>query len=185
MPLRAVLQAYRSGHHSFRAIMCKVIGTLSSSPAAGMRATMLLSDYCIECTDLISVVRTEAYVAEDGSLARVAGRRRQMITRICGRSSDRDADHTSPRDATEAWTGATGAAIGKRVRTCSLRRRGMSRADAPHGPLWGPPEPICRRASMFARCVAAEKLGQPGPRSGYSPQERGTECSRPPSTPSW
>jgi PucR C-terminal helix-turn-helix domain/GGDEF-like domain len=69
VPLRAVLQAYRSGHKTFWAIMCREIDRLATSPGAGMRATMLLSDYCIEYTDLISVVVTEAYVGEEASLA--------------------------------------------------------------------------------------------------------------------
>lgn len=68
VPLRAVLQAYRSGHRSFWAIMCEMIAGLSPAPDAGMRTTMLLSDYCIVYTDLISIVLTEAYVAEEASL---------------------------------------------------------------------------------------------------------------------
>ena len=69
VPLRAVLQAYRSGHRSFWSVMCAMIDRLSPEPVAGMRTTMLLSDYCIDYTDLISLVLTDAYVAEENSLA--------------------------------------------------------------------------------------------------------------------
>jgi hypothetical protein len=68
VPLRAVLQAYRSGHRSFWTIMCAEIDRLSPDSPAGMRATMLLSDYCIDYTDMISLVLTDAYVAESGRL---------------------------------------------------------------------------------------------------------------------
>jgi PucR C-terminal helix-turn-helix domain/GGDEF-like domain len=74
VPLRAVLQAYRTGHKTFWAIMCRVIDRLAASPAEGMRTTMLLSDYCIEYTDLISVVVTDAYVGEEVRLAYVGTR---------------------------------------------------------------------------------------------------------------
>ena len=96
VPLRAVLQAYRSGHRSFWAIICKVIGTRSSSPDAGMRTTMLLSDYCIDYTDLISIVLTEAYVAEEGSLA--SGRARLTSAVIDGLLRGQSPVHEDARE---------------------------------------------------------------------------------------
>jgi PucR C-terminal helix-turn-helix domain/GGDEF-like domain len=79
VPLRAVLQAYRSGHRSFWSIMCTAIDRLSPAPEAGMRSTMLLSDYCIDYTDLISLVLTDAYVAEEGS---IVGARSRLISAV-------------------------------------------------------------------------------------------------------
>jgi hypothetical protein len=67
--LQAVLQAYRTGHKSFWAAMCHVIGQRAPTAEAGMRVTMLLSDYCIDYTDLISVVVTDAYLQEEAKLA--------------------------------------------------------------------------------------------------------------------
>ena len=69
VPLRAVLHAYRTGHKGFWESMCAVINRLAPNAEAGMRTTMLLSDYCIEYTDLISIVVADAYVAEEAKLA--------------------------------------------------------------------------------------------------------------------
>jgi len=68
VPLRAVLQAYRTGHKSYWTSICTVINQLATSPEAGMKTTMLLSDYCIDYTDLISAIVTDAYVAEEAKL---------------------------------------------------------------------------------------------------------------------
>ena len=68
VPLRAVLQAYRTGHKSFWASMCAVINHQATSPGSGIKTTMLLSDYCIDYTDLISALVTDAYVAEEAKL---------------------------------------------------------------------------------------------------------------------
>src|SRR5205814_10697877 len=69
VPLRAVLQAYRTGHKGFWSAMCTVIDQLARTPQEGMRTTMLLSDYCIDYTDLISVAVTDSYIAEEARLA--------------------------------------------------------------------------------------------------------------------
>jgi hypothetical protein len=69
VPLRAVLQAYRTGHKSFWQAMGRIIGQVSESPTVGLDAAMLLSEYCIDYTDLISVIVTDAYVEEEAKLA--------------------------------------------------------------------------------------------------------------------
>jgi hypothetical protein len=69
VPLIAVLQAYRTGHRSFWSAMCDMINRFSTNAEDGLRATMLLSDYCIDYTDLISTAVTDAYLAEEAQLA--------------------------------------------------------------------------------------------------------------------
>jgi hypothetical protein len=69
VPLLAVLQAYRTGHKGFWAALCDMITRLAPDAQSGLRTTMLLSDYCIEYTDLISIVVTEAHIAEEALLA--------------------------------------------------------------------------------------------------------------------
>jgi hypothetical protein len=69
VPLRAVLQGYRTGHKVFWESMCTVINRLAPNAEAGLRTAMLLSDYCIEYTDLISIVVADAYVVEEAKLA--------------------------------------------------------------------------------------------------------------------
>jgi len=68
-PLQAVLQAYRTGHKSFWAAMSALIQQLSGDAESGMRAAMLLSEYCIDYTDLISRIVTDAYLEEEAKLA--------------------------------------------------------------------------------------------------------------------
>lgn len=69
VPLNAVLQAYRVGHKGFWAAISEIINQLATNAHDGLRTTMLLSDYCIEYTDLISIVVTDAYIAEEARLA--------------------------------------------------------------------------------------------------------------------
>src|SRR5947209_6500946 len=69
VPLNAVLQAYRTGHKGFWAATSKIIGQLARNADDALRTTMLLSNYCIEYTDLISVVVADAYAAEESRLA--------------------------------------------------------------------------------------------------------------------
>jgi hypothetical protein len=69
VPLNAVLQAYRTGHKGFWAAISEIINRLATSSDEGLRTTMLLSDYCIEYTDLISIAVTDAYIAGEAQLA--------------------------------------------------------------------------------------------------------------------
>lgn len=78
VPLNAVLQGYRTGHKGFWAAMREIINRLAESADRGLRTTMLLSDYCIEYTDLISVAVANAYIAEEAQIA--AQRTRVSIT---------------------------------------------------------------------------------------------------------
>jgi hypothetical protein len=64
-PLTALLQANRAGHRSFWAAMCEAISEHAENSGEGMAAALMLSDYTIEYTDLISVVVTEAYIEEE------------------------------------------------------------------------------------------------------------------------
>lgn len=56
VPLKNVLKGFRLGHKSFWAAICGVIGRLARNADEGLRTTTLLSDYCIDYTDLISSV---------------------------------------------------------------------------------------------------------------------------------
>ncbi len=69
VPLLAVLQAYRTGHKGFWAALCAMINRFAEDAETALRTTMLLSDYCIEYTDLISIAVTDAYLAEEALLA--------------------------------------------------------------------------------------------------------------------
>ena len=69
VPLLAVLQAYRTGHKNSWSAMCGMIDRFAENAEAGLRTTMLLSDYCIEYTDLVSTTLTDAYLAEEALLA--------------------------------------------------------------------------------------------------------------------
>jgi len=69
VPLRAVLQAYRTGHKSFWSAICDTITTVTKDADIGLKTTMALSDYCIDYTDLISVVVADAYIATESLLA--------------------------------------------------------------------------------------------------------------------
>jgi hypothetical protein len=69
VPLNAVLQAYRTGHKGFWVAISEIINQLTTNSDDALRTTMLLSDYCIEYTDLISVAVADAYVAEESRLA--------------------------------------------------------------------------------------------------------------------
>jgi sugar diacid utilization regulator len=69
VPLRAVLQAYRTGHKSFWSAICDKLNDIGANAETSIQTTMLLSDYLIDYTDLISVVVTDAYIAEESQLA--------------------------------------------------------------------------------------------------------------------
>jgi hypothetical protein len=69
VPLRAVLQAYRTGHKSFWSAICDKLNAVGADAETSIQTTMLLSDYLIDYTDLISVVVTDAYIAEESVLA--------------------------------------------------------------------------------------------------------------------
>jgi hypothetical protein len=65
VPLLAQLQAYRTGHKSFWSAMCDIINARAVNAEVALRTTILLSEYCIEYTDLISTIMTDAYLAEE------------------------------------------------------------------------------------------------------------------------
>jgi hypothetical protein len=69
VPLQAVLQGYRSGHKSFWSAIGEFIRQLAPNPEAALDAAMVLSDYTIDYTDLISRVVTDAYLEEEAKLA--------------------------------------------------------------------------------------------------------------------
>jgi PucR-like helix-turn-helix protein/diguanylate cyclase with GGDEF domain len=68
-PLTALLRAYRSGHKGFWLAMRQLVQQLAASAEEAMRTALLLSDYAMEYTDLISVAVTGAYLEEERQLA--------------------------------------------------------------------------------------------------------------------
>jgi hypothetical protein len=67
--LTTLLRAYRRGHKGFWEAMCELIRRLATGPDEAFETAILLSDYCIAYTDLISVVLTDAYLDEANHLA--------------------------------------------------------------------------------------------------------------------
>jgi sugar diacid utilization regulator len=74
IPLLAVLQAYRMGHQGCWGAMRDMIIQLAANAEDGLRTSMLLSDYCIEYTDLVSTTLTEAYLSEQALVAAQSAR---------------------------------------------------------------------------------------------------------------
>jgi PucR-like helix-turn-helix protein/diguanylate cyclase with GGDEF domain len=68
-PLTALLRAYRSGHKGFWLGMRQLVQQMAASAEEAMRTALLLSDYAMEYTDLISVAVTSAYLEEERQLA--------------------------------------------------------------------------------------------------------------------
>jgi hypothetical protein len=78
VPLLALLQAYRTGHKSFWAAICDKLQQFSGDTGAILNTAMLLSEYLIDYTDLISRAVTHAYLAEERLL--VAHRTRLSVS---------------------------------------------------------------------------------------------------------
>jgi len=74
IPLLAVLQAYRMGHQGCWTAMRDMITQLAANAEDSLRTSMLLSDYCIEYTDFVSTILTEAYLSEQALVAAQGGR---------------------------------------------------------------------------------------------------------------
>jgi PucR C-terminal helix-turn-helix domain/GGDEF-like domain len=68
-PLTSLLQAYRAGHKGFWAAICDQIHRLPHHGGDALATAMLLSDFAIAYSDLISVVLTEAYLDEEKQLS--------------------------------------------------------------------------------------------------------------------
>ena len=77
--LLAVLQAYRMCHQGWWAAMRDTITQLAANAEDGLRASMLLSDYCFEYTNLVSTILTGAYLKEEALVAAQCARARIAV----------------------------------------------------------------------------------------------------------
>ncbi len=147
VPLTAVLQGYRAGHKTFWLTLCAAIERYAASPEEGLRTAMLLSDYCIDYTNLISNVLTQSYLAEEAILA--AQRTRLNIAAV-----DDLLHGQLPRDADALdLCAACGIADGRTMSVAVVRAdRQESRPDS------------ARRRGVLARAlelaIPAEEFGR-------------------------